>query len=145
MAANHSLSGQWLGEFIYGSEFGDELHGEKVSFRLFLRDKGNYEFEGTSVDIEGIHANFDEAIIKGFMDDHHISFTKEYSTYYVIDEEGNSTIDKGQAPRLSYSGEFNYNLKKFSGDWELIANEKLFGDGSFVDIFTGTWEMMKDD
>jgi hypothetical protein len=42
-------------------------------------------------------------------------------------------------------GHYNLHSKSFSGQWELWANEELSGEGSIVDIYTGTWEMTKDD
>ena len=47
--------------------------------------------------------------------------------------------------RLFYEGNYNFLLKVFKGHWELWANEILSGSCSIVDIFTGTWEMNKDD
>lgn len=146
MAKTISLSGQWTGFFVYGSDYGENMHGEKVQFRLFLRDIQDGQFEGKGVDLEGVGANFDEAIIKGFVDGTFISFTKEYEEYFFIDEEGNKILeaDHNPSPRLSYSGEYNERSKTFSGEWEIWTNERPFDTGTLVDIGTGKWEMMKD-
>ena len=140
-----SMKGQWLGHFVYGPEFGDPFAGEIVTFRLFLDETGNGEFAGTSVDIEGIETNFEEAKVRGFLEGNTISFTKEYATYFVIDEAGNKTIDTFPTPHLSYLGEYNFNTQTFKGDWELVSDERAMGDGFLVTVSTGTWEMVKDD
>jgi hypothetical protein len=104
------------------------MHGEKVQFRLFFRDIQDGQFEGKGVDLEGAGANFDEAIIKGFVDGTFISFTKEYEEYFFIHEESNKILvaDYNPSPRLSYSGEYNERSKTFSGEWEIWTNEKPF-------------------
>ena len=140
------LVGQWVGQFVYGQEYGDEIFGEKVQFRLFVEKFEAGEFTGKSVDVDGFGANLNEAIIKGFIQDDLISFTKEYQPYFIIDETGNTCNDpSNQKPRLSYKGVYNKNQQSFCGEWEFWTNEILDGErGSFVDIFTGTWDMKKD-
>ena len=146
MKKSINLSGQWLGQFTYGPEYGEEMHGEKVQFRLFISELGGGQFKGTSVDIEGFGANFDTAIINGFLADDFISFTKEYPDYFIIDEKQEIIKDPSTVKaRLSYEGQYNFHSNSFNGQWELWANEELAGDGSNVDIFTGTWDMIKDD
>lgn len=141
-----SMHGQWIGQFVYGPEYGDEMHGEKVQFRLFINECSSGQFNGTSVDMEGYGANMDTAIIKGFVNDDFISFTKEYPDYLIIDENRQIIKDPSNVkPRLNYEGHYNLLSKSFSGQWELWANEELSGEGSIVDIYTGTWEMTKDD
>jgi hypothetical protein len=141
-----NLSGQWIGHFTYGPEYGGEMHGEKVQFRIFINEFSGGQFKGTSVDIEGFGANMDTAIINGFLTDDFISFTKEYPDYFIIDNNGQNIKDPSNVkPRLSYEGHYNFRSKFFNGQWELWTNEELAGEGSIVDIFTGTWEMTKDD
>ena len=137
-----SLEGQWGGTFVYGPEYGEKMHGEKVEFKFFLKDRPDNQFEGTSVDVDGFGTNMDTAIIIGFMDGDTISFTKEYSKHFVLTDDG--VEDASPSPRLHYIGEYNSNSKSFSGTWELWANEELTPNGSIVDIFTGIWSMQKD-
>jgi hypothetical protein len=145
MANSINLSGQWIGQFIYGPEYGGQMHGEKVQFRLFINEKSAGQFSGISVDIEGYGANMDTATINGFLVDDFISFTKEYPDNFIIDDNGQQVEDRSNVkPRLSYQGHYNFHSKSFNGEWELWANEELAGEGSIVDIFSGTWEMTKD-
>ena len=141
-----NLLGQWIGQFIYGPEYGEGMWGEKVQFRLFINELSSGQFSGTSVDVEGYGANMDISIIKGFLTDDFISFTKEYSEHFIIEENGEQIKYPSKLkPRLSYEGHYNFRSKSFNGEWELWANEKLAGEVSIVDIFTGTWEMTKGD
>lgn len=140
------LAGQWAGHFVYGPEFGPEMHGEKVQFRIFVDEFFNGRFKALCVDVEGFESNMDKAVINGFLEEDFISFTKEYPVYFVIDETGKKIKDSsGTKPRLSYEGHYNFRTKIFSGQWELWANEELACEGSVVDIFTGTWQMSKVD
>ncbi len=146
MTNSINLNGQWIGYFTYGPEYGEEMNGEKIQFRIFINEFFDGQFKGTSVDIEGFGANTDTAIINGFLADDFISFTKEYPDFFIIDDNGEKISDPSNVkPRLCYEGHYNFSSKIFSGQWELWANEELAVEGSIVDIFTGTWEMKKDD
>ncbi len=145
MTTNIDFTGQWIGHFSYGPDYGENLVGEKVEFRLFIDDFSNGEFTGRSVDIEGIGANFELAQLKGYVDGHFISFTKEYPFLYGLDEDGNSIENRNkQHPPVAYSGEYNQNTKIFSGQWELKMEIEPVGDYWLEDICTGTWEIRKD-
>jgi hypothetical protein len=140
------MSGQWLGHFMYGPDYGEKLHGEKVTFRLFLEDMGNEQFKGTCFEIGGIGANNNVATINGFIQEEFISFTKTYPIYYGIDENGKSIEnDSSSQPRISYEGYYNSISKNFVGNWEIWSHEELVSNGSIVNIGTGNWEMRKDD
>jgi hypothetical protein len=70
------------------------------------------QFNGTSVDMEGYCANMDTAIIKGFVNDDFISFTKEYSDYLIIDENRQTIKDPSTIkPRLNYEGTLQLTFK----------------------------------
>jgi hypothetical protein len=90
MSNSIDFTGQWVGYFTYGQEYGEEVVGEKVQFRLFVDSFKDELFSGRSVDLEGIGANYEVAQIKGYIDGHFISFTKEYPHFYGLDEAGNT-------------------------------------------------------
>ena len=134
-----NFSGQWVGHFAYGSEYGDDLAGEKVQFRIFVDDFKEGQFSGRSVDLEGVGSNFEVAKIKGYIDQNFISFTKEYPHYYGFDEEGNVLQDKDrQHPLVAYSGEYDQRTKAFAREWELTNEIEPLGDGWLEEICTGT-------
>lgn len=139
------LTGQWIGYFTYGQEYGDDLVGEKVMFRLFVENFKNEEFVGTSIDLEGVGAIYENAKVKGFIEGNFISFTKEYPHFYGLDEAGNNNDDKNkQHPVISYSGKYNKDTEAYSGQWELRMEIKPVGDYWLEDICTGTWEIRRD-
>jgi hypothetical protein len=80
-----NLTGAWKGFYVYGPEYGEELHNEKVQFIIHL----NYNegtFEGTSIDIDGVGSNFEKATIKGFIENGFISFIKQYPFSMMFEE-----------------------------------------------------------
>jgi hypothetical protein len=140
-----SLAGQWYGFFSYGPEYGEELEGQKVIFSLLIEETFNNKFKGKCIELEGIGASTEVSTIEGFIENNFISFRKEYSTYYTIDEEGKEGLHEDLLqPRLSYAGTYNTDKQIFSGAWEIWSNERAAGDGTFVDICTGQWEISKD-
>jgi predicted HicB family RNase H-like nuclease len=130
-----ALTGQWAGYFTYGPEYGEEMHGEKVEFRIFIDESSDGLFEGKCVDIEGRGVDFEKSTVKGFIDGDVISFTKEYPAQHP----------QQHPQQLVYSGQFNNRIASFGGQWEIWLNERPHDKGLIVDIRTGTWEMRKDD
>jgi len=143
MATSISLGGQWVGYFSYGPEYGEELYGEKVAFRLFLDDLGNGEFTGKCIDSESKDSNPETSIVKGFVVEDFINFIKKYPSHFFIDEQGNNIIDEEKPGHLlTYTGLYDKKEKSFKGEWEIWTNDKHFTDGSF-DVLTGIWAMEK--
>lgn len=141
----NSIKGQWFGYFSYGPEYGPELEGHKVTFSLLIEELGDGQFKGKCIELEGIGASQEVSLINGFAEDGRISFTKEYTTYMTIDEDGVEGIHKDRVPpRISYIGSFQKQSGSFHGTWEIWANEVLYGDGSFVEISTGRWEISRE-
>lgn len=140
-----SIAGQWYGYFSYGPEYGPELEGEKVIFSFLIEEVFNNQFKGKCIELEGMGASTEVSKIEGFLENEFISFRKEYLTNYLIDEFGNELKDeKSSLTRLSYTGHFDENTKTFAGSWEIWTNEVSFGEGAFVIIQTGNWEISKD-
>lgn len=138
-----NLTGTWNGYYSFGREYGNELHGEKVKFMLFLLQK-NFEIEGTSVDYEGISINFEKASIKGFIKENFISFTKQYPILLQFDENNNVIRDDSKpSPEIHYTGYYDVKTKLFSGKWEIVVavESDPFGDMEY--LATGIWEMKK--
>jgi hypothetical protein len=141
MQEKNRVAGQWFGYFSYGPEYGPELEGEKVTFSLLIEELPSGQFRGKCIELKGIGANHEVSTINGFIENNFISFTKEYNTFKSIDEIGNEVDYKGSPPRLSYKGHFNSYSQTFGGSWEIWANEEPYGDGAFVDVCTGLWEI----
>jgi hypothetical protein len=141
-----SIIGQWAGFFEYGPEYGSELYGEKVQFRLFIETFKDGQFTGKAADLEGIGSNFLVAKLSGFIDGDFISFTKEYPHYHTFDEDLNTIEDKSKPhPVVSYEGHFHSDSQTFKGTWEIQTDIERIGDRWRVQIDTGKWEIVKDD
>ena len=140
-----SIAGQWYGYYNYGPEYGPELEGEKVIFSFLIEEVFNNQFKGKCIELEGIGASTEVSTIEGFLDNKFISFRKEYPTNFTMDEQGvEAKSEDYLSPRLSYNGQFNEKTNTFSGTWEIWSNERPAGEGAFVDIDTGDWEISKD-
>lgn len=146
MSNSIDFTGQLVGHFAYGPEYGDDLVGEKVQFRLFVDNFKNGQFTGRSIDLEGIGANYEIAQVSGFIDENFISFTKQYPHFYGLYEAGNTVDDKNkQHPSVSYTGDYNPDTKTFAGQWELRMEIQPVGEYWLEDICTGTWVIRRDD
>jgi hypothetical protein len=146
MSNSIDFTGQWAGHFAYGPEYGDDIAGEKVQFRIFIDSFKEGQFAGRSVDLEGIGANHETAQVNGYIEGNFISFTKQYPHFYGLDEAGNTADDKNkQHPIVAYSGEYNSNTKTFAGQWELRMEIQPVGEYWLENIYTGTWEIRRDD
>jgi len=140
-----SLAGQWFGYFSYGPEYGELLMDEQVIFSILIEEVFNNRFKGKCIEIEGIGSSTELSAIEGFLENQFISFTKEYPSNNVIDEKGNAVNYEGSLnPMLSYEGQFNHFNQSFTGTWEIRSTEVAAGDGIYVDVCTGNWEMSKD-
>ena len=138
--------GQWAGFFVYGPEYGNKLHGEKVSFRLYIKFYWDGIFIGECVDHDGVGSNFEKATINGFLDGDFISFIKRYPHFHGFDEKGNPIEDeKIPHPEIHYTGQYNHNRKAFIGSWEMQIGIHALDEESEVEINAGKWEAIKDD
>ena len=138
-----NISGQWLGHFKYGPEYGD-LYGEKVEFSFVLENLEEGQFQGKCFELEGIGVNPNVALIKGYVDGNTIHFTKEYPVNYQFEDDGNISESKLTTKLiLTYDGEYDYRIQAYVGKWELEANLGPTIHGDLLDICSGTWEMSK--
>jgi hypothetical protein len=138
--------GQWQGFFSYGPEYGEIVHGQEVEFRLFIEEYNEGQFSGKVIDWEGIGANGEISEVKGFIDEDHISFTKIYPKYYILDEWGNESIEQDASGlSVTYEGKFDMQNKCFTGSWEITYSGEQVGEFLIEEITTGTWRMKHED
>ena len=137
------ISGQWLGHFKYGPEYGN-LYGEVVNFSLVLDESYDGQFQGKCYELDGIGANDSVSFVKGYVLQNAIHFVKEYTKDYELSDDG-TVKESGlhSKPILTYDGEFDYRINSYTGQWELEANLGPTINGDLLDICTGTWEMIK--
>ena len=136
------VSGQWQGEFKYGPEYAPGM--EPVSFRLVLKDIGEGRFEGKCIELDGASANPEIGEVKGYMEKSFISFTKEYSSYFKLDEFGvDVKIENNPKPIITYMGNYDWMSGHFTGQWEILIDDQSNKDGNFLNTGSGSWSMWK--
>ncbi len=138
--------GQWQVFFKYGKEYGEYVDGNEVEFRLFIEQYSKNAFVGRAIDWEGIGANGEVSVIKGFIDGNLISFIKQYNTYLELDESGASKEHDDEAPTIvTYEGLFNRATNSFTGRWEISRDIAPVGENWIEEVITGTWRMKKEE
>jgi hypothetical protein len=136
------INGQWEGYFEYG--FNYIAQGEKVKFRLTLKDIGQGKFRGECIELEGHEYNPGIATINGFIEASFISFTKEYPVHYKLDQSGKSVPDNDPIkPLINYEGNFDWKQGSFSGFWEICIDNEKNKNGSMICVGSGSWRMHK--
>jgi hypothetical protein len=141
--SQHNISGNWLGHFQYGPEYGD-FAGEKVSFTITIEMLVEGQFRGTSQELEGPGMNPHPASIQGYIDGTKIHFTKEYPVDYILEDDGKMEPEKlSRKSLLIYDGEY-YNAEQiFKGVWEIEISTGPSLTGEELSICTGGWEMAR--
>jgi len=127
-----TYSGNWIGKYIYGNDYPDDVKGTEVSFTIEMTlTDGVVKGKCMEEDHNGYSPG--EASIEGFIEDGIISFIKKYTHYST--EEFNHPIH--------YSG--SYESGRFTGDWEIEASY-IDATGAISTYFSeGTWTMQKAD
>ena len=142
-----SLTGKWLGIYIYGAGYEDELRGKTVPFEIEFWEEDSL-VKGTCIDEETRHLFKTPSLIAGTFENGTLIFYKTYPSLYDIDANGEAyIIDDAKPPSIQYTGWVKRKCfsKKlyFQGNWEI--------HGSFMDEekraqyyeLEGTWKMKK--
>lgn len=137
--------GQWQGFFQYGPEYGEIVSGKEAEFRLFIEGLSDDQFEGRIIDWEGMGVNGEVSTVKGFIQDHFISFIKHYPVSLVIDEWGSGYIMEGdtEGHKVYYEGAFDPKQDCFAGTWEIVTETEDHPDFTKEEVATGTWRMYR--
>lgn len=138
--------GQWQGFFKYGPEYGNLINGKEAEFRLFVEEYNNGQFSGRAIDWEGFGVEGETAIVKGFIKESFISFTKTYPQKYDIDFWGNTSVDP-ELPghTVIYEGYFDATTNTFTGTWEISVEQEQVGDFLIEEFISGTWRLKRQD
>ncbi|RZJ86312.1 MAG: hypothetical protein EOO60_13605 [Hymenobacter sp.] len=134
--------GQWQGFFRYGAEYGKPIAGQEAEFRLFIEEYCDGQFSGRIIDWEGIGVNGEVSTVNGLLSGDLISFTKQYSTLFGLDNMGNSTTVEGiPGHSVVYEGRLDPNSKSFLGTWKIRLAIGPTGKKIVNHVATGTWRM----
>lgn len=142
---NIDLKGRWAGEYIYGPTYGPELEGRKGDFIMYIQDIKESSFEGKVIETDG-DGEFHEAVLKGFIQDYFISFTKTFDKYRFYDEnlDIKEAEGDGSGYYVVYEGSFDHDLKQFNGQWEISFDVTPLATEEIIEEFwEGTWWMKK--
>lgn len=138
--------GQWQGFFKYGAEYGFVVAGQEAEFRLFVETREGTGFSGKIIDWDGFGVDGQVATVKGFVEENDIGFMKQYEQRFIIDEEGNSSVDENwPGHRVFYKGSFNANTNQFEGTWEIFGDIEFFTDAVPEKVAGGTWRLIRDE
>ena len=142
----HDLVGEWIGYFEYGPEYGEELLGEKVQFRITIDTFNNNEFIGKCVELAGMGASDQIAQVRGYVEDLFINFTKAYPVAFYVDAGGNAVLDESRPPHVvNYNGEYSRETQTYSGEWDIRLEREASIFGKSPHLASGVWEMRKED
>lgn len=130
------FSGRWVGQFVYGDEYPEDIRGTVVPFVIeFIVKDGLVKGKCTDLENDVLQP---EATIEGFIEHNSISFLKKYADLLAIDKVGDLTNQKDM-PDIHYFGE--YIDGEFTGEWEIewiVKNEQ----GELEEYLDrGTWQM----
>lgn len=129
----------WNGKYSYENNF-DEAN----SFGFILKVKyHNTSFEGIALDEEFTVLTGEHAVIKGFIDNEHISFVKKYPFKFEEQEDGSILIDREKkGHEVIYNGFLNKDIGVWEGEWEILQNEVQISMGKYEEfLITGFWQM----
>jgi len=135
-------TGTWTGTYVYGRQYQD-LAGEGCDFKVEITLKdGILSGSGTEEVTEKYMGA--PAILSGFIDGGMISMIKQYPCWYKFDENNQVILDRSKTHQVHYTGIFDPETQRFSGEWEIekVLEEDFFG-GAYLHIWCGTWEMEK--
>jgi hypothetical protein len=119
---------------------GDEF---QVSFSMVVEFNDKMSFKGSVWEDEFTKLSGKQLVVKGYIDEDHISFVKKYPCYYASDENGKRFIDESKlGHEVIYDGYWDENSRKWIGEWEVEGETTLEGlEGIQTDVYVGSFEM----
>lgn len=113
------------------------------SFKMDVELDSKMNFSGIVWEEEFSEISGKNLSVKGFIDDDHISFVKQYPCFYAYDENGKVIIDTSKkGHEVIYDGYWNDNIGVWVGEWEVEGQTELKGlDDITTEVFIGSFEM----
>ena len=140
------ITGKWIGSYIYGDSYVDELKGKKILFTLELVSDGEL-ITGTCTDDETKDLFLEPSKIEGSFENDVVLFYKSYPTAKGLVGASLLIAQEYNFSSIQYTGVIKKNFlsrKRFmQGTWEV--------NGSFLDdegvanyyVLDGTWKVEK--
>ncbi len=132
------LEGKWNGFYTYKENYSKKVLESKTSFEIV------FSLNNGSLTGSCLEASDDQSIITDVIfESNSIKFIKQYPRLHLIDDDGNTTIDKSSRhPLINYIGSFDPTNNSFSGTWSMEFIQ-LIDDTIYKHTMTGKWFMKK--
>lgn len=100
-------------------------------------------FSGTVWDEEFSSITGLKSSVKGYINEDHISFVKQYPCLYSWDETGKVVIDNSKSGhQVIYNGYWNNSEGKWIGEWEVEGETEVFTNEMIkTQVYLGKFEM----
>ncbi|MDF2381241.1 hypothetical protein JMG10_07180 [Nostoc ellipsosporum NOK] len=136
------FNGTWVGEYIYGDGYPDDVQGRREEFSLHLQFDG-HRFKGTCEDCFTRELFNEPATVEGEVTTGQISFIKRYPALLLTDEHGHCSVDRDQPPyeivhHGLYTKGFFSRIHSFRGHWEIV-HSFVDEEGPYQSICSGEW------
>ena len=130
----------YIGKYYDIDQEGNE---SPFSFRMDVELDSKMNFSGSVWEEEFSELSGKNLSVKGYIDDKHISFVKQYPCLYAYDENGKAIIDTSkQGHEVIYDGYWNDKTGVWIGEWEVEGQTELKGlDDITTEVFIGSFEM----
>lgn len=131
----------WQGFYCYSIEFDEtEQYGFTIDAEFL-----NGSFHGAFSEDEFTGITGEKGTVKGFIDEHHISFVKKFPFQYDELEDGSLFFDfESEGHEVIYDGVFNQNTGVWEGFWEILVEEVEVNNGEYMQYFDrGAWKMKR--
>ena len=138
------ITGKWIGEYIYGEGYGEDLRGKSVQFTIELFLNGDL-ITGTCIDEETKDIFSEPAKIEGTFENGTILFYLTHSIDSVMGDKNKA--ENYSSTSIQYSGVLKKSFFRkayyFEGTWD-IDESVLDVDGVWQHYSVeGTWTMRK--
>jgi len=128
-----------------GNYFDFDKDGNEIpfGFRMEVELDEKWNFHGIVWEDEFSGITEKHLTVKGFIDEDHISFVKQYPCAYEFDHEGNSIVDESRRGHsVIYDGYLDEESGIWTGEWEIEGETQLLPLGGIeTEIFLGRFEM----
>jgi len=130
---------------FHGKYFAIDQNGNEspFEFRMEVELDDEQSFTGTVWEEEFSGITGKGLTVKGFIDENHISFVKQYPCLYDAGENGEIIIDESKhGHEVIYDGHWNEELGSWFGEWEIEVKTELVSFHKFESsLFIGVFEM----
>ena len=138
------ITGRWKAYYRYGAGYDLPEFEQKVehTIEIEVTPEG---FIGKSSGEVGHGAVPEIGDIVGKVEDDFVEFVKTYPRTYMIDHEGNSSLESENPFHVSYQGYVDQYHEKIYGEWT-IRSLYIEEDGSEIEsVVFGTWMWYRED